>query len=251
MSSSPNDESVWTPDDGKIRVTIQWRRDGAMVDVERPASGAVRATSLAFDNDDRLQPGRPSPRVAAVRDETCPAPIARLLPGHICLDGVPERRRPVEFGTYNPSGEHRPEIITLDNDVEAAFHHCLIVPHRHKAHYCLVDLRNPGKPTFVNQQAVQACLLAHGDLIQIGSFAFTVSLQSTPARGHLLPVSKIDGLGLELQGVVLDRLGPVNLRIEPGEMVAIVGESGSGKSTLARAVTSLRTPKRQYVVIRA
>jgi putative ATP-binding cassette transporter len=57
---------------------------------------------------------------------------------------------------------------------------------------------------------------------------------------------------LELEGVEIDyrgysssddfKLGPINLRFHPGEVVFIVGGNGSGKSTLAKALTALYSP---------
>jgi sulfonate transport system ATP-binding protein len=60
------------------------------------------------------------------------------------------------------------------------------------------------------------------------------------------------GAGLELRSLTKRYAGrtvldAVNLRIEPGEFVAIVGRSGCGKSTLLRAIAGLELPDGGHV----
>jgi sulfonate transport system ATP-binding protein len=65
-----------------------------------------------------------------------------------------------------------------------------------------------------------------------------------PSRGaHLV----LRGLGKQYAGrTVLDR---IDLKIKPGEFVAVVGRSGCGKSTLLRAIAGLEPPDSGQVKI--
>ncbi len=102
--------------------------------------------------------------------------------------------------------------------------------------------------TFVNQQRVFAALLETNDLIQVGSFGWAVWRDD--AQFALIPIARIDGIGLTVEGVRATNLQPVSLKIEPGEFVAISGPSGGGKSTFLKAlacVPNVRTGGRLCV----
>jgi heme exporter protein A len=66
------------------------------------------------------------------------------------------------------------------------------------------------------------------------------SAEATPANRGLGPAIELAGLGREFG----DRtaLAAIDLRIEPGQSVAVLGRNGSGKSTLLRILAGLLRP---------
>jgi lipoprotein-releasing system ATP-binding protein len=60
------------------------------------------------------------------------------------------------------------------------------------------------------------------------------------------PVVQLQGVAKEFGagGVITRVLDGVNLRVDPGELVAIIGPSGSGKSTLLNVIGLLTSPTR-------
>ncbi len=66
-----------------------------------------------------------------------------------------------------------------------------------------------------------------------------------PAAGESRPVLEADGVVVEFvtrSGAVARALDGVDVRVRPGEILALVGESGSGKTTLARTLIGLEQP---------
>lgn len=68
-----------------------------------------------------------------------------------------------------------------------------------------------------------------------------------PDPGMALDIAGVDHR-FELHGEPLPVLEDVNLRVEPGELVALLGPSGCGKSTLLRLVAGLEPPGRGVIL---
>jgi ABC-type multidrug transport system ATPase subunit len=117
--------------------------------------------------------------------------------------------------------------------------HCLIVTECvsegaiTSQRYWIVDLGS-ASGTFVDRKPILAKRLSGDELVQAGPFAWTFNGSS----GLLVPASAIKGVTLSLQDVAIDwqGLGPLSIKIPPGQFVAIVGRSGSGKSSLLKAI---------------
>jgi len=84
-------------------------------------------------------------------------------------------------------------------------------------------------------------------------------LDSEPEQGHdrsrLLPVKTLSG-AVELRGVGFRYGGPespsilssINLKVQPGQTLAIVGRSGSGKTTLVKLLSGLLEPTEGSII---
>jgi putative ATP-binding cassette transporter len=82
-----------------------------------------------------------------------------------------------------------------------------------------------------------------------------VSLDESIQSGEIEPIAEpIERAVVELQGVVFTyaydtkrehrfQLGPVNLALEPGELIFVIGGNGSGKSTFVKVLAGLYVPQ--------
>ena len=82
-----------------------------------------------------------------------------------------------------------------------------------------------------------------------------VSLDESIQSGEIEPIAEpIERAVVELQGVVFSyahdtkrehrfQLGPVNLALEPGELIFVIGGNGSGKSTFVKVLAGLYVPQ--------
>lgn len=66
-----------------------------------------------------------------------------------------------------------------------------------------------------------------------------------PQRGAM----RLQGVSFSYPGQTSAQVDGIDLRIEPGEKVAIIGRSGSGKSTLLKLMTRLIEPERGAVLV--
>ncbi|MDX3096462.1 thiol reductant ABC exporter subunit CydD [Streptomyces sp. ME19-03-3] len=68
-------------------------------------------------------------------------------------------------------------------------------------------------------------------------------LETAPPRRGTAPAPDLRTAVVELDGVAVDgRLGPVSLRVSPGETIAVTGPSGIGKSTLLSVLLGFTEP---------
>lgn len=164
-----------------------------------------------------------SARLVASAPEGQPLPIGPPLP------------EPIAVGNGRWLGRKLDDNDIQLPDPQVDMRHCRISRQPGSAHCWIVDA-NSQLGTYVNRRRILACRLRHGDLIQVGPFAWTFAAHGAE-DAWLEPVKRIDGVQLDLEGFgVQQRLQGVNVQIAAGELVAITGQSGSGKSTLVEAL---------------
>lgn len=227
LPERPEDADQWRPVDlGENGRTLQLRFSVA----EGCLEASCVAGTISLPGEFVCEGWHVRARLAARPSDGLRPPIIENDEGPI----VPLRSRQgvIRFGrdTSRP-GE---DVVLAGESVH--FRHAVATCIRagRKLSYWLADAGSTSG-TFVNGRPIAACRLQPGDLVQIGKHAWTLDA----GRGVLQPTGGIDGLEIQFDGAaVCGRLGPLRLRIEPGEFVAVVGPSGAGKSTFVKALIS-------------
>jgi ABC-type multidrug transport system ATPase subunit/pSer/pThr/pTyr-binding forkhead associated (FHA) protein len=104
--------------------------------------------------------------------------------------------------------------------------------------------------TFVNGQRIRGRVRVRtGDLIGLGSFAFTLaadgSLEQKDLRGHMV----LSAFQITVRAGKKCLLDNVSLTIRPGEFVGLMGPSGAGKTTLMNALNGYTPPAAGRVLL--
>jgi ABC transport system ATP-binding/permease protein len=127
--------------------------------------------------------------------------------------------------------------VVLDHPVVSRFHAAL---EWQAGTWCIKDL-NSSNGTFVNERAMQQCLLQSGDVLHIGPYEFQLTPEETLVQRFEVGKLRLDACGLTYKiGSSITLLDNISLSFLPEEFVTIVGVSGAGKSTLLNALSGFR-----------
>jgi ABC transport system ATP-binding/permease protein len=127
--------------------------------------------------------------------------------------------------------------VVLDHPVVSRFHAAL----EWQAGTWLIKDLNSSNGTFVNERAMQQCLLQAGDMLHIGPYEFQLTPEETLVQRFEVGKLRLDACGLTYKiGSTLTLLDDISLSFLPEEFITIVGVSGAGKSTLLNALCGFR-----------
>ncbi len=127
--------------------------------------------------------------------------------------------------------------IVLDHPVVSRFHAAL----EWQAGTWLIKDLSSSNGTFVNERAIQQCLLQAGDMLHIGPYEFQLTPEETLVQRFEVGKLRLDACGLTYNiGSSITLLDDISLSFLPEEFITIVGVSGAGKSTLLNALSGFR-----------
>jgi ABC transport system ATP-binding/permease protein len=126
--------------------------------------------------------------------------------------------------------------VVLDHPVVSRFHAAL----EWQAGTWLIKDLNSSNGTFVNERAMQQCLLQPGDMLHIGPYEFQLTPEETLVQRFEVGKLRLDACGLTYKIGSLTLLDDISLSFLPEEFITIVGVSGAGKSTLLNALCGFR-----------
>jgi ABC-type multidrug transport system ATPase subunit len=189
-------------------------------------------------------------------EKSCPDCAAPLV---MLQDEVPKKSEQESAPPIEPSG-HR---VTLLPDLDVSFgthndcSHRLSDPmisgfqasvvYRQVDEACWITDYGTHPRTWVNRDPVKSRKLKYGDLVQVGSAAWTY-LQ-VDEKAQLEPVTCVEGASVEYYQHRDQQQREKVLEIKPGKFVAVIGASGSGKSTLLKTLIGKDVPDDVQIII--
>lgn len=223
--------ATFSDQSGVVTVTDLASRNGTEVNGQTLAANTARTLSPS----DEIRIGRTIFRVVATHGPAVVEPDSQTVAAAVRpVSEAQHSIRPGEKAVLRIGRGRDADIVVPDP--KASRYHAEL--RRVGDGWQLTDLGS-ANGTFVNGKRIQRAEVRPQDLIQIGSYAFTVDSTSVQVAGDGRRIS-MDCR--DLSQVVPGPDGPrailrhVNLKIQPQEFVGILGTSGAGKTTLMLAM---------------